>query len=259
MSKIRTLIVDDEDAPRNRLQRFLSSDPDIKIIGLCPGGREAISAVEHLSPDLLLLDIVMPGVNGFEVIDAIVEQDLRMPKIIFVTGYKSFAIKAFEVNAVDYLEKIVDPDRLKIALQKVKQARTLEQDYERIKAAIAEINPPSRYATKLWVREIQEGDSCLLPLPVTDIIWIEGDDNRALIHTKNSVYSWRKGTKPITTLRTERLNPNQFKRIHKSHIINVDYIKQLWLSEQTVVLRVPGSNEDKILNISGGYDTLKDL
>jgi two-component system LytT family response regulator len=117
--KIRTLIVDDEPLGRERIRTLLADDPEIEVTGECPDGRQAIAVIERYKPDLVFLDVQMPEVDGFAVLDAIAGE--RMPAIIFVTAYDRYAVQAFEVHALDYLLKSFDRERFQAALQRAKE------------------------------------------------------------------------------------------------------------------------------------------
>ncbi|HEX4645705.1 MAG TPA: LytTR family DNA-binding domain-containing protein [Verrucomicrobiae bacterium] len=218
--KIRTLIVDDEARARERLRQLLESEPGIEIIGECADGRAAVEAIREHSPDLLFLDVQMPELDGFAVLEAIGTECL--PVIVFVTAHDKFALRAFDVHAVDYLLKPFDRERfqaaLRRAMERVPQRDTGALD-QRISALLAELRPPPATVERLAVKS---GGRVILVKP-DDIDWIEAADNYAELHAVKEAHLIRETLSALEA----RLAPGKFIRISRSVIVNTDRIKEL--------------------------------
>jgi two-component system LytT family response regulator len=233
MPKIRTLVVDDEELARERLRTLLEEEPEIDLIGECSNGREAVETIRRESPDLVLLDIQMPELDGFGVLAALEESEL--PLVVFVTAHDKFALKAFEVHAVDYLLKPFDRARFQQALQRaLDRLRRHETELlnERLMALLADVRPPPKYADRLAIKA--EGRVSFLK--TDDIDWIEAADNYVNIHAGNESYLLRE---TMTSLE-DKLSPQKFLRISRSAIVQVDRIKELqplFHGEYAVILR----------------------
>ncbi len=212
--KIKVLIVDDEKLARDYLKKLIYERKDIEIIGEAEDGIEAISKVKRLSPDIMLLDIQMPELDGFGVLDFL---DIP-PPTIFVTAYDEYAIKAFEVNAVDYVLKPIGKKRLYDAIEKSKiyiqkkemwkseMKRILEHIYNR---EISNIPLSTRKGVKL--------------ISISEIFWIEADGDYTSIHTAESDFFHKKNLKHLES----RLPSDLFLRVHRSYIVNLTKIKEL--------------------------------
>jgi len=218
--KIRTLIVDDESLARERLWQLLQSEPDIEIIGECADGRAAVEAIREHSPDLLFLDVQMPELDGFGVLEAIGTE--RLPVIVFVTAHDKFALRAFDVHAVDYLLKPFDRERFQAALRRAVE-RVPQRDAgaldKKISALLAELRPPSPTVERLAVKS---GGRVVL-VKTEDIDWIEAADNYAELHTGRESHLLRETLSALEA----RLAPGKFIRISRSAIVNVDRVKEL--------------------------------
>jgi two-component system, LytTR family, response regulator len=234
MSKrIRVLIVDDEPLARERIAAMLKGDSDIEIIGTCANGREALSAIQKQSPDLVFLDIQMPEMDGFEVLQRIPPES--MPLVIFVTAYDKYALRAFEVFALDYLLKPFDRDRFLKALDRVKSEvhHRSESDFQQQVLALLEdlkIRPQSlnRMAVKSGGR--------IFFLRADEIDWIEAEGNYVRLHVSKESYLLRETIGALE----EQLDRRKFLRIHRSTIVNIDRIQELqpWFhGEFRVILR----------------------
>jgi two-component system LytT family response regulator len=242
--KIRTVIVDDEPLARERLKELLLADPEIEVVGECPDGYKAIAAIQEQKPDLVLLDVQMPEISGFGVLDALPSEILG--RVIFVTAYDQYALKAFEVHAVDYLLKPIYQDRLQKALQHFKdqlQRSGSAELSQRLSALLADHNARTRRHRRLVIRE----SGAVLLLQTDDIDWLEATGDYVLLHLGKRSHMIRE-----TMNRMEaRLDPNQFLRIHRSTIVNIDRIRRLHLiskGEYEVVLR-----DDTRLAVSRSY------
>src|SRR4051812_17243608 len=151
--KVRTLVVDDEPLARERLTAFLSDDPEVQVIGECPDGPAAVGAIRDDAPDLVFLDIQMPGLDGFGVVQAVGPE--KMPVTVFVTAYDRYALRAFEVNALDYLLKPFDRDRFELALARSKEALRRRHEagvQEKLQALLEEVKPSPPPAERLAVK-----------------------------------------------------------------------------------------------------------
>ena len=239
MTEYRTIIVDDEPEARNGLEVLLEKDPSIQIEALCKNGIEAIESINHLNPDLLILDIQMPKVNGFEVLASI---KTYPPAIMFTTAYDQYAVKAFEWHAIDYILKPYSDERFYQALDKCKQqvnSMSLENRYLELQKLVAKLEKEQNESTWLlspsqkWDRFIFKEDGKVYFLKPEEILYFEGYDYYVKIHTAAKVHLIRKSLKSLEG----QLDNKQFVRIHKSYIVNMAKAKRL----------EPYSKEDYIL------------
>jgi two-component system LytT family response regulator len=220
---VRVLIADDEPPARAKLRRFLDADPEVAVAGEAASGTEAVEMIERLRPDLVFLDIQMPGADGFGVLQAI--DPAAMPHVVFVTAYDEYALRAFEVHAVDYLLKPYDADRFRTALARAKErvrARPSAGDGtldERIRRVLAEARPAPAYLERVLVRT---GTRAVF-LRTDEIDWLEAEENYVRLHAGRESYLVR-GT--LAGLE-ERLDPARFIRVHRSHMVNVASIREL--------------------------------
>jgi two-component system LytT family response regulator len=226
VQQITAIIVDDEPLARRIILRYLGNDPEIKVIEQCGGGLSALELVHQLQPDLLFLDVQMPGMNGFEMLQSL-EGD-KLPFVIFVTAYDEFAIQAFEVHALDYLLKPFDEERFKKALQHAKSRIRLlyqSQFMEHVSALLSEFRDTARrntenvYPARIEIRSA--GHVCYVD--VQDVDWIEAADNYVVFHTPSGSHLMRESMSRIQTL----VNPEKFIRVHRSAIINLDRVSEL--------------------------------
>jgi len=231
--RIRVLIVDDEPLARERIAGMLKGDSDIEIIGTCANGRDALAAIQKQSPDLVFLDIQMPEMDGFEVLQKIPPES--MPLVIFVTAYDKYALRAFEVFALDYLLKPFDRERFQKALTRVKSEvfHRSESDFQQQVLALLEdlkIRPQSltRMAVKSGGR--------IFFLRADEIDWVEAEGNYVRLHVGKESYLLRETIGALE----EQLDRRKFLRIHRSTIVNIDRIQELqpWFhGEFRVILR----------------------
>jgi two-component system, LytTR family, response regulator len=214
------MIVDDEPLGRERIRTLLAGDPEIEVVGEASDGRAAVASVTQLKPDLLFLDVQMPEMSGFEVLEAIAGAE--MPAVIFVTAYDHYAVKAFQVHALDYLLKSFDRERFGQAVQRAKAeiARGREHKFdERLAALLEDIQQQHRQPERLVVRAAGR----IVFLRVEEIDWIEAADNYVCLHVDRETHLLRGTMASIE----ERLDPRRFLRIHRSTIVNLDRVRDL--------------------------------
>jgi len=231
--KARTLIVDDEQLARERLRQLLSKQPEIELIGECADGREAVAAIQKQSPDLIFLDIQMPELDGFAVLEAINAEP--MPVIVFVTAHDKFALRAFEVHAVDYLLKPFDRERFESALRRALEQVKHRADPARSEAQAAVLTEMQAPAKPLERLAIKSGGRIIV-VKAADIAWIQSAHNYVEIHEDKQSHLLRETISAIET----RLAPDKFVRISRSVIVNVDRVKELeplFHGEYTVTLQ----------------------
>jgi two-component system LytT family response regulator len=210
------LIIDDEKLARELLREYLSSFPDIEIIGECSKGSEAVEQIDKLKPDLIFLDVQMPGMTGFDVLDEIA----HVPYVIFTTAYDHYAIKAFEKNAVDYLLKPLDQERFKLAVERAQQRKKTESsNIEDLLSSMHTHTPRTSYESHIFVQKSEK----LFNLPVEEIIYLEASGDYTIISAKNDQYVSSSGIGKLE----EIMNPDMFLRVHRSTIINVNYLKEI--------------------------------
>jgi two-component system LytT family response regulator len=218
--KVRTLIADDELLARERLRQLLADQPEIDLVGECADGRETVAEIRKKTPDLIFLDIQMPELDGFAVLDAINLEP--MPIIVFVTAHDKFALRAFEVHAVDYLLKPFDRERFQSALQRALEQVKHRADPARAQAqaaALTEMPSPAKPADRL---AIKSGGRITI-LKTADIAWIEAAHNYVEIHEDKRSHLLRETMGGIE----QKLCPEKFVRISRSVIVNVDRVKEL--------------------------------
>lgn len=231
--KIRAVIVDDEPLARRRVRKLLSADSEIDIICECSNGNDAITTLQTQNPHLVFLDVQMPQINGFDVLEAIDKE--KMPLVIFVTAYDKYAVRAFEVHAIDYLLKPYSVSRFQEAVQQAKhrlQTECNEEITARTFALLEELKNNIGYLERLTVKT----NDCVLFIKVADIDWIEAHDKYVRLHVGKESHLLREAIGNLEA----RLDPKKFLRIHRSHIVNIDRIQKLeaWFhNEYQVVLR----------------------
>jgi two-component system LytT family response regulator len=218
---ITTLIIDDEPLARQTLRLLLASDPEIEIVGECADGPQAIEAIRATQPDLVFLDIRMPGCSGFDVIAA---SGLRGSAVVFVTAYDQYAVDAFRAEALDYLLKPFDDARFEQVLRRAKE-RLLEKEWSimgpRLATMIDSSSGPSEtaYLNRLLVR----ARGRLTILPVEEIDWIQAADNYVELHSGSKSYLVRHTMRDLR----DRLDPAIFFRTHRSAIVNLRRVRAL--------------------------------
>jgi two-component system LytT family response regulator len=235
MDPIRVLIVDDEPLARSGLKQLCERDPELEIVGECGSGGAAVAAIEQVEPDLLLLDIQMPEMDGFEVLRAVGPD--RMPQVIFVTAYDQFALRAFEVHALDYLLKPFGDKRFYDAIARAKTAiRQVGKDElrTRLLALLDAVGLDERPGGDPFDDSSDSGKPYLSRIAVKvrgsvvlvrtdDIDWVEAADYCAKLHVSDRVYVIRQSMKSLAG----RLDPDRFFRVSRSAIVNLDRIREI--------------------------------
>jgi two-component system, LytTR family, response regulator len=218
--RIRAIIVDDEPLARDGVRLHLADAPDVEVVGEAGSGEEAIDLIETLRPDLVFLDVQMPGVDGFGVLEALGAG--QMPVTIFATAYDQFAVKAFEAHAVDYLLKPYDAERFHKALDRAREqlrARRRSSEDERLGSLLQELQARSRFSERIIVR----AGGRIVILRAAEIDWVEAASNYVRLHVGSKEYLLRE---TMTALEA-KLDPAEFVRIHRSTIVRVDRIREL--------------------------------
>ena len=230
---IRALVVDDEAPARRRIRSHLAGRPDVEIVGEAANGLEAVDAIRSLHPDLVFLDVQMPGMTGFEVIEAVGAD--AMPAVVFVTAYDEFALDAFDVQAVDYLLKPFRQDRFERAWQRaLERIERRSGNREELARLLERVRPASAFLQRMVVREADR----LFFVPVAQIVRLSAEGNYVRIHTTAGAHTIRETLARLET----RLDPNGFARIHRSEIVNIDFVKQIrpWFHGDYVVVMKNG-------------------
>jgi two-component system, LytTR family, response regulator len=230
---IRVLIVDDEPLARERIRMLLEDQPELEIVSESANGTEALRDIQRLAPDLVFLDIQMPELTGFEVLDRL--DPARMPVIVFVTAYDQYALKAFEVCALDYLLKPFDRERFTRALARARadlDLRKAGQVNDQVIKLLSGLQPGKKHLEKLIIRDAGR----VFFLRADEIDWIEAAGNYVRLHAGKEEYLYRE---TMAKLEAD-LNPERFARIHRSAIVNTERIKELqpWFrGDYVIVLR----------------------
>jgi len=228
---MRILIVDDEPPARRRIRALLKSVPDAEIVGECANGRDAIGAIRDQRPDLVFLDIQMPELDGFGVVDAC--RTAAAPLFVFVTAYDAHAIRAFDVHALDYLLKPFDKSRFQDTLQRARDQLgrgEAAQTGQQLLALLNDLRGVRQTEDRIAIKETGR----TVFLPVRQIDWIESSGNYVTIHAGNSTHMLRESMKAMES----RLNPREFRRIHRNFIVNLSRVAELhpWSADEHVLL-----------------------
>jgi two-component system LytT family response regulator len=215
---MRALIVDDEEWARRRVATLLRRFTDVEIVRECKDGADAVDAINELSPDLVFLDVQMPDVDGFEVLQSLGPE--RMPLVVFTTAYDEYAVRAFEAHALDYLLKPFDEERMAEALARARQELTKRHlATERLTALSRSLLRDHRYLRRVVVKS----GSRVLFLPVGEVDWFEAAANYIGLHVGGQEYLMRDTVAALE----RKLDPDQFVRIHRSTIVNLDRVREL--------------------------------
>jgi len=232
-NKLKVVVVDDEPLARELLIILLAEYPNVEVVAQCKNGSEAVGAVQRLKPDVMLLDIQMPGLNGFDVIKALGAHDL--PHIVFVTAFDEFAIDAFDANAIDYVLKPISDERLKQALHRVVQhidsgagvkplqqaaiSAVVERVREKQTKQKEQVDPATLPPVEVRKLSIKDGDTVTI-VDENDIDWIDAAGDYMCVHVKGVTHIMRSTLHELLA----RLQGEQFKRVHRSTIVNISRI-----------------------------------
>jgi len=240
----RVLIVDDEPLARERIRTLLAGEPGFEIVGEAADGTAAAESIMALQPDLVFLDVQMPGADGFDVIDAVGPD--KMPFVVFVTAYDRYALRAFDVHALDYLLKPFDRERFREALERaqIQIERSSGGDIERRLAAIVKDLRPAKTKTDRFV--VKSGGRIFF-VRTAEIDWIEAAGNYVKLHVGNDSHLIRETMNAVES----KLSPDLFVRIHRCHIVNIEQVGELqpWFNGEYVVFLKNGTR----LTLSRGY------
>jgi two-component system LytT family response regulator len=247
-SVVRAVIADDEPLARTKLRLLLDSEAQIKVVAECHNGTQTLAAIRSCRPDLLLLDIQMPDLDGFQVLSEISPKE--MPVVIFTSAYDQYAIRAFEAHALDYLLKPFDQSRLHQAVERARLELRKSRDREithRILDLLSQVKSEKQAVPEFDTRLVIKTKGRIVFLNVDEIDWVEAAANYVRLNVGKESYLFRETISGTS----ERLNPSQFIRIHRSMIVNVRKIKELIpvnSGEYVVVLK-----SGKELSCSRGY------
>ncbi|MFN8354585.1 MAG: LytTR family DNA-binding domain-containing protein [Spirosomataceae bacterium] len=239
----KVVIADDEAAGRTLIKQYLTDFPSLIVVGEANNGVDAIKVINEFKPDLVFLDIQMPGLSGFDVLKHLDE----IPQVIFSTAYDQYALRAFEVHAIDYLLKPYTRERFSLAIQKLRNNE--KQHISSVQPLAESLINPLQYPEKILIQQQQR----LITVAVAEIIWIEAEGDYSKLITNKGNYLSNYG---ISTLET-KLNPQLFIRVHRSSMVNLSYIREVQkqISSYDIIMQ----NND-VVRVSRGYmDNIKRL
>jgi two-component system LytT family response regulator len=242
--RTRVVIADDEPLARERLRTLLAGEDWLEVIAECQNGLDAAECILQRQPDLVFLDVQMPGATGFDVIEAVGPE--RMPLVVFVTAFDKYALRAFDVHALDYLLKPFDRERFQQALRRARQQleRRSPADLERrLLELVQDLRGPSQRLERFVIKS----GGRVFFIRADEIDWIEAAGNYVKLHAGADAHLFRETMNAIEA----RLDPDVFYRIHRSHIINIERVKELqpWFNGEYVVILKNGTR----LTLSRGY------
>lgn len=214
---MRVLVVDDEAVARRRIRRYLGGDPSITIVGECGDGAAAVEAIRSLRPDMVLLDVQMPELDGFAVLRSLSETEL--PAVIFVTAFDRYALQAFDRHAIDYLLKPFTRERFHLALSRARERIAGSVRDERLVALLRQIQTTPRPPAPIAVRSRDR----IVVIDWADVDWIEAADNSVTLHVGRAEYLLRQTLASLEQV----LDGRQFVRIHRSAMVQIDRVKEL--------------------------------
>jgi len=216
--RIRTLIVDDEPLARERLRTLLEREADVEMVGECGDGVEAVDAILELAPDLVFLDVQMPGVDGFEVIRRVGAE--AMPFVVFATAYDEFALQAFEANALDYLLKPFERDRFRVSLERARRQLQQRRPGPQLDPRFVAWLEGQRQESEYRDRFVVKNGPRFRVVKAEEVDWVEAADNYVKLHAGKETHLLRETMAEMDRV----LDPRRFVRIHRSTILNVDRI-----------------------------------
>ncbi len=247
MGKTKVLIIDDEKLARDIVKKYLEENETIELIGECSNGFEGIKCINDLKPDLIFLDIQMPKLNGFEMLELLEHQ----PEIIFTTAFDEYAIKAFEVNATDYLLKPFPLSRFNEALNKAVEKITTNKATTNIYTdLLSTVNQNKESLDRIVVKTNQK----IIIIAIDRINYIEAQDDYVMIHSELGKHLKKQTMK----FYEEHLDINTFYRVHRSYIVNINSIKQMELFEKESY-KITMNDGSKIPVSRSGYSKIKEL
>ena len=241
MKYIRTLIVDDEPLAREKLRHLLDAENDVQVVAECDNGEKALAMVRVTAPEIVFLDINLPGMMGTEIADTL-NQLVKPPAVVFVSAHNQFAMKAFELNVLDYLLKPFDPKKQKKAIQKYRdlhQTETPEALDSHLQSLLSQLTRRPRYMERVLIRS---GDDILI-MKTDDIDWIEAAGNYVYLHTGKKSRLLRETMNNLQ----EKLDPEKFIRIHRSCIVNIERIRKMQPSSHGELIIVMSDNTELTL------------
>ena len=250
MPAIRTVIADDEHLARKKLRLLLGSEPGVQVVAECQDGQQAIGAVRAHKPDLLLIDVRMPDVDGFEVLEKLAADE--MPVVVFTTAYDQFAVRAFEAHAMDYLLKPFERERLHQAIERARAELLKSHNRDlttRILDLLATKAEPKTESRQIDDRMVIRAGGKVVFLDLAEVDWIEAAANYVKLNAGKDSYLLREGIGSVS----ERLDPERFVRIHRSVIVNVGKIKELQPCDSGEYIAVLKNGKE--LSCSRGYRT----
>jgi two-component system LytT family response regulator len=228
----RVLVVDDEALARRRMRRYLAADSDVIVVGECGDGVSAVDAIRTLKPDIVLLDVQIPELDGFDVLRTLSPSEL--PAVVFVTAFDRYAVRAFDLHAIDYLLKPFRRDRFDLALARAKARIAARVRDQRLADLVESLGTATKHPTRVTVGR---GHS-LVVIDWVDVDWIEAADNYVTLHVGQTEYLLRR---TLNSLEKE-LDGRQFARIHRSAIVQIDRVIEL----------IPETHGDSTLRLRGG-------
>jgi two-component system LytT family response regulator len=246
--KLQTLIIEDEELARNLLRSYLKDHPDIEVIGECENGFDGVKAINEKKPDLVFLDIQMPKITGFEMIELL---DFK-PQIIFTTAYDQYALKAFELNAVDYLLKPFSRDRMFSAIEKVQHRIQSGEDTAEKLEELTNLRPGEDFIDRVVVKDRHK----IHIITVDKIRYIESLDDYVMIYTHEGRHMKQKTMKYFEN----NLDPKNFIRIHRSYIVQVDNIAEIQQYEkESYIVILKDAAKTKLKVSKTGYKKIKEV
>ena len=246
--KLQTLIIEDEELARNLLRSYLKDHPDVEIIGECENGFDGVKTINDKKPDLVFLDIQMPKITGFEMIELL---DFK-PQIIFTTAYDQYALKAFELNAVDYLLKPFSKDRMLAAIEKVKHRIQNAEESDQKLEELTNFRVGEDFIDRVVVKDRHK----IHIITVDQIRYIESLDDYVMIYTHDGRHMKQKTMKYFET----NLDPNNFIRIHRSYIVQVDNIAEIQQYEkESYIVILKDKDKTKLKVSKSGYKKIKEV
>jgi two-component system LytT family response regulator len=230
---LRVLVVDDEAPARRKVLRLLREEAGVEIAGEADSGEAAVEAIKKQSPDLVFLDVQMPGMDGFKVLQSLHTAKIQMPRVIFVTAHDKFALRAFEVHAFDYLLKPVGEERFREALRRarVQHENSADGFAARLQSMVEQLEREKSLPDRLLI----QGDSRAIFVAVKEILWVEADRNYLLLHCGKKTHTLRSTLDALQ----DTLDPKNFVRINRGTLVRLDAVRELlpWFhGEYKVVL-----------------------